>query len=96
MNKIAFFFFFVFTGFIFTPTVVSYIDQDVDISLAYTANEEENSVKNHVTLEFILQDSSNSDLGSQFLLAKSSKEHYFQVASEMIFLDVTSPPPRQA
>jgi len=94
MNRIAFFFFFVFTSFIISPTIVSYIDQSVDVSLAYTANEEENSVKNNTLLEFTLQEHANSDLGSQFLLAKSSIEHYYQIAGEMVFLDVTSPPPR--
>ena len=94
MNRIAFFFFFVFTSFIISPTIVSYIDQSVDVSLAYTANEEENSVKNNVLLEFTLQEQSKADLGSQFLLAKSSIEHYYQIAGEMVFLDVTSPPPK--
>lgn len=94
MNRIAFFFFFIFTSFIISPTIISYIDQSVDVSLAYTANEEENSVKNNVLLEFTIQEHTNSDLGSQFLLAKSSIEHYYQIAGEMVFLDVTSPPPR--
>jgi len=94
MNRIAFFFFFIFTGFIISPTIVSYIDKDVDISLAYTANEEENSVKNNVLSEFTFQDHSNANLESQFLLAKSSIEHYYQMASEIVFIDVTSPPPR--
>jgi len=96
MNRIAFFFFFVFTSFLISPTIISYIDQSVDVSIAYTANEEENSLKNNVLLEFIVQDHANSDLGSQFLLSKSSVEHYYQIAGEMVFLDVTSPPPRHS
>lgn len=94
MNRIAFFFFFIFTGFIISPTIITYIDQSVDISVAYTANEEENSVKNNVLLEFTVQDQSKADLGSQFLLAKSSIEHYYQMAGEIVFLEITSPPPR--
>lgn len=93
MNKIAVFFFIIFAGFIVGPTLVTYIDKNADVSIAFTANEEENSAKNHEVSEFTIQDY-KTDMERQFLLSKSSIEHYYQKADQIVFLEVTSPPPK--
>ncbi len=94
MNKTALFFLIIFSGFITAPTVVTYFNSSADVSMAFTANEEENCVKNHIVLEFIFQDNDKQDLGKQFLLQKSSIEHYHLLAEKMILLEVFSPPPQ--
>lgn len=76
------------------PTLITFIDQSVDISFAFNANEEENSAKNHVGFEFLIQEGDKPDLVKQFLRTKSSVKHYYQLADNMVFLEVSSPPPK--
>lgn len=93
MNKIAVFFIIIFAGFIVTATIVTYIDKNADVSIAFTANEEENFSQNHIVPEFIIQEN-KSDLERQFLLTQSSIDHYYQKADQIVFLEITSPPPK--
>lgn len=95
MKNIAFFFLVLFAGFLASPTIISYVDEKVDISMAFTANEEENSSKTQLVFEYTFHDS-NSNLSLHFLQGQSALIHYFNEAERLVFLDVLSPPPKQA
>lgn len=96
MNKIASFLIFIFVGFLATPTVVTYFNECIDISMAYTANEEETSSKNQIVFEFIFQESSSENSSLHFLNEQAALSHFYKEGSASIFLDVISPPPKQA
>ena len=95
MKKSAFFFLLLFTGFLATPTIVSYVDENVDISMAFTANEEENSSKTQLVFEYTINDSPHN-LSLHFLQEQSALIHYYNQAEKLVFLEVLSPPPKQA
>lgn len=96
MNKIAIFLVVLFVGFLGTPTIVSYLDESVDISMAFTASEEENSAKNQIFLEYTIQDSNSGCTSLHFLQEQAAFNHFYKDGSGLITLDVLSPPPKQA
>ncbi|UJH90266.1 hypothetical protein LZ575_15535 [Antarcticibacterium sp. 1MA-6-2] len=95
-KNFALLFLFIFLGFIATPTVVTLIDKDVNISSAFTANEEENSSKTGITFEYNIQDPHPGYSSLHFLKEQSAFNHYYKEGYRLIFLDVLSPPPKQA
>ena len=96
MKKIAFFFLVLFVGFLATPSIVTYIDENADISMAFTANEEENSSKTQPVSEYTFHETPTGNLSLHFLQEQSALIHYYNQATRLIFLDVLSPPPKQA
>ncbi len=96
MNKIAIFLAVLFVGFIVSPTLITYLDESVDISIAFTANEEENSAKNQIVFEFNIQDANPSSLSLHFLQEQAALNHSYKDGAKLITLDVISPPPKQA
>ena len=96
MKKTAFFFLVLFAGFLATPTFITYVDKNADISMAFTANEEENSSKTQLVFEYTFHESHPGNLGLHFLQEQSALIHYYNQAAKLVFLDVLSPPPKQA
>lgn len=96
MKKIAFFFLVLFTGFLASPTIISYLDEEIDISMAFTANEEENSSKTQLVFEYTFHESNSNNFSLHFLQEQSALIHYYNDAEKLVFLDVLSPPPKQA
>ncbi len=96
MRMIATFLIALFLAFIAGPTVVTYFNQDADISMAYTANEEENSSKNQIVFEFIIQDNHKKSESCHFLQEQSAFNHFYKEGYGQFILEVLSPPPRQA
>ncbi|CAN5411725.1 hypothetical protein BH23BAC2_BH23BAC2_02350 [soil metagenome] len=94
MKKTALFFLILFLGFIISPSLITYIDKTADISLAFTANEEETSAKNQVVFECFIHTENKQDMGMCFLLSQSSLEHYYNKKAGLVFLEIHSPPPR--
>lgn len=66
MKSIASLLLILFVVFIATPTFVTYVDKDADVSMAYTANEEENSSKNQIAFEYTLQDHNARSISLHF------------------------------
>lgn len=96
MNKIAIFLVVLFVGFLVTPTLITYLDESVDISMAFTASEEENSAKNQIGFEYNVQDSNTSTISLHFLQEQAALIHFYKDGAKLITLDVLSPPPKQA
>lgn len=96
MNKTAYLLLILFAAFIATPTVVTYVDKNADISMAFTANEEENSSKNQIAFEYTLQDHNTRSISIHFLQKQAAFNYYYKVGHGSISLDVLSPPPKQA
>ncbi|QCY69526.1 hypothetical protein FHG64_09045 [Antarcticibacterium flavum] len=96
MKKIAQLLLFVFVVFLATPTVVTYIDRDIDVSMAFTANEEENSSKTQPGFEYTLHDHDPTYTSIQFSQEQTSLNHSYKEGYRLVFLDVLSPPPKQA
>ena len=96
MNKIAIFLVILFAGFLATPTIVTYLDESVDVSIAFTANEEENSAKNQIVFEYNIEDSNSMSISLHFLQEQAAFNHFHKDGAKLITLDVLSPPPKQA
>lgn len=96
MKSIASLLLILFVVFIATPTFVTYVDKDADVSMAYTANEEENSAKNQIAFEYTLQDHNARSISLHFLKEQAAFGHYYQDGHGSVFLDVISPPPKLA
>ena len=84
----------VFLSFIVGPTVVALIDDSVDISFAFTANEEENSSKNLVSFEYTNQENSTNYRGIMLLSEQRNNAYSYYANYHQVFLDVLSPPPK--
>lgn len=70
------------------------VDREADISMAFTASEEENSVKNQIAFEYTLND--HRSISIHFLKEQMADNHYYKKGYKLVFLDVLSPPPKQA
>ncbi|MCM8569777.1 hypothetical protein NE848_10325 [Gramella jeungdoensis] len=87
---------FIFITFLFTPTVVSLIDRNVDISIAYNVNEEESSSKNQITFEYNIEEMDSNYESIHFLQTKKPEGHYYKENGYKVFLSISSPPPKKA
>lgn len=96
MKMVTSFLLILFLTFLAIPTVVTFVDEKVDISMAFTANEEENTSKNQIVFEFTLQDSNHHTISIHFLQEQSVLNPSYKEGYRLVFLDVLSPPPRQA
>lgn len=79
-----------------TPTIVTSFNENIDISMAFTASEEENSAKNQIIFEYTIQDSHTGSLSHHFLQEQAALNHFYKEGSGLIILDVISPPPKRA
>ena len=76
--------------------MVSLIDRNIDISIAYNVNEEESSSKNQISFEYNMEELDSNYESIHFLQTKKSEGYYYKDNSYDVFLSVTSPPPKQA
>lgn len=84
-----------FLSFVAGPTIIGFIDESVDVSYAFTANEEETSSKNLVSFETLLEESSNYK-SIKFLRTKKGNRYSYQEDYHRIYLEVVSPPPKHS
>ena len=96
MKSISYILAFLFLAFIATPTLVAYLDSSVDVSVAFNLNEEESSSKTQVSYEFNYEHVSSNYESIHFLQEQKNPGHFYTEAYPVIFLDVISPPPKQA
>lgn len=96
MKFIASFFLSLFLAFVATPSVITYLDESIDISLAFTANEEENSTKTEVAFEYIVQIDNRHTTSLHFLQEQTAFNHIYKEVYRLVYLDIVSPPPKQA
>lgn len=96
MKKVAQLLLFVFVVFLATPTVITYIDNSIDVSIAFTANEEESSSKTQMGFEYTIHDPNPTYTSIQFLQEQTALNHSYKEGYRLVFLDVLSPPPKQA
>ena len=87
---------FIFITFLFAPTVISLIDRNVDISIAYNVNEEESSSKNNINLEYKLEETLSNYESIHFLQIRKLNGHYYKDNYYKVFLSISSPPPKIA
>ena len=97
MKLLAFTFLLLFVTFLVTPTVITLIKQDADISCAFSYNEEEQHrlyAKKRMD-EFQFRMTSDLELNS-FLSEEniSSISDYYVMPLPVIYFDLLSPPPR--
>ncbi|HKL34834.1 MAG TPA: hypothetical protein VJ899_00945 [Salegentibacter sp.] len=83
-------------AFIATPSIVAYIDNSVDVSFAFNVNEEENSSKNQINLEFNLEKHNSNYASIQYLQKHTLTKDYYSESYPIVSLDVICPPPKQA
>lgn len=96
MRKTAYLLLLLFVGFLVTPTIITYIDDSVDISMAFTASEEENSTKTPVGMEYTFHDPSPASISLTFLQEQAALNHSYKYGDRSVVLDVISPPPKKA
>jgi hypothetical protein len=80
--------------FVAGPTVIACIDEDVDVSFAFTANEEENSSKNMMSFEYTLEENHSNHASILFLKQQLENHFSYKEGYHQVFLDVLSPPPK--
>tara|TARA_B100000929_G_scaffold285515_1_gene269238 strand:- start:579 stop:869 length:291 start_codon:yes stop_codon:yes gene_type:complete len=96
MKFFAFVLGFIFITFLLTPTVISLIDRNVDISIAYNVNEEESSSKNQISLEYRLEEIVSNYESIHFLQIRKINGHYYKENGYKVFLSISLPPPKLA
>ncbi len=96
MKKLAYLLTFVFMAFIATPSIVAYIDNSIDISVAFNVNEEESSSKNQINLEFNFEEQQSNYTSIQFLKKQEFTGDFYTENYPKIFLDIIFPPPKIA
>ncbi|GAB2761716.1 hypothetical protein [Salinimicrobium soli] len=94
MKNIAVLLSIVFMSFVAGPTVVALIDDTVDMSFAFTANEEENSSKNLLSFESLMEESYSNHASIRYLRTHSQQEFSYLEGSHQVYLEVISPPPQ--
>ena len=97
MRLTSIFLLIVFTSFLVTPAVISICGEQADISSYFSMNEEENSLKLPKLMSEYHANDSKSSLATILLLKKQKdKFQYYLNNYKMVFLEVVSPPPKQA
>lgn len=96
MKKIAYILSFVFLSFVAGPTIVACIDENVDVSFAFTASEEENSSKNLLSMEYTIEEHHSNNQSILFLRKQRAEGYSYKKVYHQVFLDVLSPPPKNS
>lgn len=94
MKKVAYILSFIFLSFVAGPTVISLIDDSVDVSFAFTANEEENSSKNIVSFESVVEETYSNHASIEYLRTHQKENHSHTKNYYQVYLEVISPPPK--
>lgn len=94
LKKIAYILTINFLSFIAGPTIVSLIDDTVDISVAFTANEEENSSKNLVNFESLMEEAFSNHASIEYLRTHQKEGYSYEEDYHQVYLEVISPPPK--
>lgn len=94
MKTKACLFLFIFISFLVTPTVVSIMNHEVDISYIFSLAEEENKKGEKVGKEVELDTGSNSDVFFGNELFKITFFAFFNLSIKAIYLNLISPPPK--
>ncbi len=68
----------------------------MDISIAYNVNEEENSAKNQINLEYTIEEALSNYESIHFLQIRKVDGHYYKENRYKVFLTISSPPPKIA
>jgi hypothetical protein len=96
LKKVAYILSFIFLSFVAGPTIISLIDDSVDVSFAFTANEEENSSKNTVTFESLVEEIYSNHASIEYLRTHQKEKYSYSEDYHKVYLEVTSPPPKTA
>lgn len=96
MKSIAYILSIVFLSFVAGPTIISIIDDTVDVSFAFTANEEENSSKNQVNFEYIIEKAFSNHASIEYLRTHQKTTYSYKEDYHKVYLEVTSPPPKHS
>lgn len=94
LKKVAYILSFIFLSFVAGPTIVSLIDDSVDVSFAFTANEEENSSKNTVSFESLVEEIYSNHASIEYLKTHQQERYSYKQNYHQVYLEVTSPPPK--
>jgi hypothetical protein len=94
LKKIAYILSFIFLSFVSGPTIISLIDDSVDISFAFTVNEEENSSKNLVSFESVIEENYSNHASIEYLKTHEKEGYSYSKNYHQVYLEVVSPPPR--
>ncbi|MCH4822339.1 hypothetical protein ML462_04060 [Gramella lutea] len=78
----------------FTPSVIALVDRNVDISIAFNVNEEESSTKNQINLEYNIEEMLSNYESILFLQTKKEDGHWYKENAYLVFLSISSPPPK--
>lgn len=81
-------------SFVAGPTIMTCIDNSVDVSAAFTASEEENSSKNLLSMEYFIEETHSNQQSILFLKQQQENEFSYKEDYHQVFLDVLSPPPK--
>ena len=93
LKKIAYILSFIFLSFVAGPTVVTLIDDSVDVSFAFTANEEENS-KNLASFESVVEENYSNHSSIEYLRTHQKAGYSYKEDYHKVYLEVVSPPPK--
>ncbi|WP_300433807.1 hypothetical protein [Christiangramia sp.] len=96
MKLFAYILGFIFITFLFAPTLITLIDRNVDISIAFNVNEEESSSKNQINLEYNIEETVSNYDSIHFLQIRKIDGHFYKENRYKVFLSITSPPPKIA
>ena len=94
MRSIAITLSIIFMTFIAGPTAVSLIDDTVDISIAFTANEEESSSKNLLSFESLIEEIYSNRASIKYLRTHQKNRYSYEEDYHQVYLEVVSPPPK--
>jgi hypothetical protein len=94
LKKVAYILSFIFLSFIAGPTTIALIDDSVDVSYAFTANEEENSSKNLASFESVIEDIYSNHASIEYLKSHQKENYSYKKNYHQVYLEVISPPPK--
>lgn len=93
MKKFAYILTFIFLAVIAMPTIVALVDEKA--SIVFAIDEEEKS-KEKLAFEFDLREQPSNYDSIRFLKEQKGAAHHYLDNYRPVFLDVISPPPKQA
>ncbi|MFD2822638.1 hypothetical protein ACFS5M_03095 [Lacinutrix iliipiscaria] len=82
----------IFLLFIATPTIITIVDDTVDISIIFSTSEEEN--QNHLNVETLFLNKKMNELGLVFTSTENNLGYFFKNYPKP-HLNLISPPPEQ-
>ncbi|HZW62585.1 MAG TPA: hypothetical protein VFF15_02965 [Flavobacteriaceae bacterium] len=93
-NSITFFFLFIFSLFISTPTIILMVEDNIDVSTFYGVNEEENKNETSKKIEVNLFNSSKYNIAQPWDEKEKLNFAYLKLSPQHI-MESFSPPPEQ-